>query len=260
MHPILFHVFGIPVFSYGFCLAVGFILAALSAIEMGKKQGIEKDAILDLALWTLICAVVGARVLYVGMEFSYFQKHPWEVFFLNKGGLIFYGGFAGGAVAAVAFMRRKGLPIWKTGDILLAVLPLGQMFGRVGCFMNGCCFGKPTLSAFKVTFPVGSLACEHYQELQPVHPVQLYESIGLGFLFLFLATLMDRKRFDGQVAALYGLGYSALRFCMEFFRGDNPPLALGFTLSQWISAGLFLTALCVYAGLNRNNKLGALIK
>jgi phosphatidylglycerol:prolipoprotein diacylglycerol transferase len=125
------------------------------------------------------------------------------------------------------------------------------MFGRVGCFLNGCCFGFPTLSAFKVTFPMGSFACEHYQELQPVHPVQLYESIGLGILFLFLATLVDRKRFDGQVVALYGLGYSTLRFCMEFFRGDNPPFALGFTLSQWISIVLFVGSLLLYPILNK---------
>ncbi len=253
MHPILFHIYEFPVFSYGFCLALGFILAALSAIEMGKKQDIHKDLILDLTLWTLICAIVGARLLYVIVDFSYYQKHPWEILFLNKGGLIFYGGFAGGVWAAISFIRKKKLPLWKTGDILLAVLPLGQMFGRLGCFLNGCCFGLPTLSAFKVTFPVESFACEYYQELQPVHPVQLYESIGLGILFLFLATLVERKRFDGQVAALYGLGYSILRFCMEFFRGDNPALALGFTLSQWISVFLFVVSLFLYAVLKKIN-------
>jgi len=246
MRPILFQIFGIPVYSYGFFVALGFSVATLSLYELDRKTPKQTDELVDLSLWILIASIVGARCFYVALHVDYYIRNPVEILLLNKGGLVFYGGLLGGVTAAWCYTLIKKISLIEMGDKILAVLPIAQMFGRIGCFMNSCCFGSPTLFSVRVTFPLNSYACDFYQELQPVHPVQLYESMGLGLLFLFLVTVYERRRFKGQVMVLYAVGYGMLRFTMEFLRGDNPKLALEWTLAQWISAGLILAGLYGY--------------
>jgi phosphatidylglycerol:prolipoprotein diacylglycerol transferase len=254
MRPVLFQVGSIEVYTYGLMVALGFALATLSLIEIFRKQADTLDSIVDFALWTLVAAILGARTYYVVAHHAYYLEHPIEILMLNRGGLVFYGGLAGGIAGAVLYCRKQSWPLLDTGDYVLAVLPIGQMFGRMGCFLNGCCFGAPTLFPIRFTYPLGSLACDYYQELQPVHPVQLYEAFGLGLLYLLLMFLHDKKQFPGQVMALYGMGYGTLRFMMEFLRGDSLRYALGWTLSGWISVALILFSSIAYAFLLRRKR------
>ena len=252
MHPILIKIFGLPVFSYGFFLACGFLFATITAAEIGKRYSLSKDTLLDFAVWLVISGVVGARIFYILLNLPFYIAHPLEVIMLNKGGLVFYGGLIASTITALIFIRKYHLPLWKTGDILLTVTPVGQMFGRIGCFMNGCCFGTPTTHPFRVIFPMNSPPFDFYQEFQPVHPVQLYESFGAGMIFLILVTVIEKKRFDGQIMALYCIFYPILRFCVEFFRADNPKYGL-FSISQYISIGIFLMGVALYAYLSIRN-------
>ena len=246
MKPILFHIFGLPIFSYGFCIALGFLFATLAAIEMGKKYEIKKDDLLDLGVWLLISGVVGARLFYVGIHPDYYFKNPLEIFLINKGGLVYYGGLIGSTIAALVFIKKKQLKVWIIGDIAMAVLPIGQMFGRIGCFLNGCCFGIPSTHFCRVTFPMNSFAFEHYQEFMPVHPVQLYESFGAGVIFLLLSHFMEKKKFHGQIMSLYCIFYGILRFIVEFYRADSMKFNETFTISQGISVAIITAGLILY--------------
>jgi phosphatidylglycerol:prolipoprotein diacylglycerol transferase len=148
--------------------------------------------------------------------------------------------------SGILFIRKKNMGLLKTGDVIMAVLPVGQMFGRIGCFLNGCCFGTPCTLPFRVIYPMNSHAFQHYQEFQPVHPVQLYESLGTGLLFLALISIIERKRFHGQIVALYGMLYPALRFVMEFMRGDTTRHAADLTFAQYLSIPIFLISFVLY--------------
>jgi len=246
VHPIIFSWNGITIYSYGVMLACGFLCATLSCLEIARKFNYDKTILMDLGIWVMMCAVVGARLLYVALNWGYYGENLLEIILLNKGGLVFYGGFLGGILGAVAFLRKNKLRILKTGDLIVTVLPLGQMFGRIGCFLNGCCFGTPTNLPLKVIFPLDSMACRYYQELQPIHPVQLYESMAAGFIFLILITLLEHKRFHGQIIVIYGILYALARFGLEFLRGDNIKLWLQLTFSQWVSMGLIIGTFFFY--------------
>ncbi len=252
MRPVLCHFFGLPIFSYGFFMALGFLFATLAAIEMGKKYEIKKEDLLDLGVWILISGVLGARIFYVGIHLEYYLKHPLEILLINKGGLVYYGGLIGSTLAALVFIQKKKTNLWILGDILMAVLPVGQMFGRIGCFMNGCCFGIPSTSFIRVTFPMNSFAFEHYQEFTPVHPVQLYEAFGAGVLFLLLSHFMEKKKFHGQIMALYCVFYGILRFVVEFYRADSMKLNEALTISQGISIAIIAIGFILYLFRRKN--------
>ncbi|MBN2143579.1 MAG: prolipoprotein diacylglyceryl transferase [Candidatus Aureabacteria bacterium] len=246
MYPVVFQWGWLTIFTYGCFLALGFLLATMAFADLGKKSGFQKDDLMDFTIWILVASIVGARILYILINLPHYQEHPLEIILLNRGGLVFYGGILGGILAGICYLKKKKLPVLKIGDMAMTVIPLGQMFGRIGCFLNGCCFGRPTTFPIKVTFPLGSPACDYYQELMPVHPVQLYESIALGCFFLLLLTIYEKKRFDGQMIALYGMGYAVIRFLLEFLRGDNPPILAGLTLSQCVGIVVFPLSLGLY--------------
>ncbi|EKD27578.1 MAG: phosphatidylglycerol-prolipoprotein diacylglyceryl transferase [uncultured bacterium] len=259
MYPELFNICGIPIFSYGFFLALGFILATYSLVETGKRFNLNNDHLMDLAIYALISGIVGARLLYIIINFPYYIQNPLEIIMINRGGLVFYGGFIASVITCMYYIRSKKMPFLTTGDCIMAVLPIGQMFGRIGCFMNGCCFGSPSVLPFRVTFPITSHAFYHYQEFTPVHPVQLYESLLTGLLFLFLVTIIERKKFDGQIIALYGMLYPIIRFLLEFLRGDNDKILTGLTMSQFISIVIFIISASIYRYLSLERKKSARI-
>lgn len=238
MHPVLFQWKNIAIYSYGAMLALAFLIGISIAGRRAPSRGIEKNVIVDLALWILINSIVGARLLYIAMNWEYFQFHLWEILMVQKGGLIFYGGLIFGLLTAILFCRFKKLSFWKVADVMAPSIALGQGIGRIGCFLNGCCYGKLTDLPWGVQFPPESPASAEFGPLHLVHPAQLY-SAGLDFaLFFFLLWFDRRRKFDGQTFCLYVLGYAALRFGIEFLRGDNPHLFGFMTLSQMISAGL----------------------
>lgn len=253
MHDIAFEIGGITVAWYGVLVAIGFMAGLWTASRRALLQNVSPNLIMDLGPWLLVGAVVGARTLYV---FSYWKEEfasaPfYEIFMLRHGGLVYYGGLIGASLACIIFVRRKKFPLWKMADILAPSISLGYVFGRFGCLMHGCCYGRPTSLPWGIQFPYG-----HPSFPQHVHPTQIYDSmLNLAF-YLALAWLFRRKKFDGQVFAVYLIGYAIMRSFVETFRGDYPVHYLGgwATPAQLVSVGIVLAGVLLYWWQSKNRQ------
>jgi phosphatidylglycerol:prolipoprotein diacylglycerol transferase len=242
VNKVAFHVGSLPIHWYGILVAIAFLVGLWTASRRGVRDGIAPEKIMDLGPWLILGTIVGARSLYV---ISYwkeqFADRPWtEIFMVQRGGLVFYGGLIGATLVVIIYLRFKGLPWWKFADALTPSLPLGYFFGRFGCLMNGCCYGRPTDLPWAIHFPPG-----HPTEGIGVHPTQVYDSLlNLG-LYAGLAWLYRRKQFDGQIFSIYLMAYAVLRSFVEFFRGDYPVHYLGgwATPAHLISLGIFAAGL-----------------
>lgn len=228
MDNVAFELLGFQVYWYGILAATGFVLGFGTASRRAPRAGIKGEDVFNLAPWIIIGAIIGARLLYV---ISYWDREfagkPLLNIFNMRSGLVYYGGLIGASIGTIIFCRRARVPLWRMSDVMAPSVALGHVFGRVGCFMTGCCYGRPTDLPWAVHFPK-----EHWTHGIGVHPTQLYES-SLNFLFyLFLAWLFQRRKFDGQVFAVYLVGYSVIRAFVELFRGD-------YDASQFHIRGLF---------------------
>lgn len=254
MHPIAFQLGPFTVRWYGVMMALAFGLGLWTASRRARFDGLAPDKVFDIGTWLIVGTIVGARVLHVVTYWKEeFAGRPfWEVFAVWKGGLVFYGGLVGASLACIVYVRWKKIPLWKMADALAPSIALGYVFGRIGCFLNGCCFGRACEAPWAVRYPFGSdvwktqvdrgLIGEHDPTL-PVHPSQLYDSLLSLALYLALAWLYRRKKFDGQVFATYLLCYAITRSIVETFRGDYtaPHLHGGLTPAHLISIAIFAT-------------------
>ncbi|MDB4969413.1 MAG: prolipoprotein diacylglyceryl transferase [Myxococcales bacterium] len=236
MRPVLLDFHGYGLHSYGIAIAVAFLVAIFVGTRTAERTGENPDKVRDLCFWLLVSSLVGARVLFILTNIPDYarlchEEHDcWRAFKVWEGGLVFYGGFFGALAMGVWYMRRHQMPFWRTADILAPSVALGHFFGRLGCFAAGCCWGAESNLPWAVRFPSESLVFEDYvargvlpataQVTPALHPVQLYEAFGDLGLFFALSILGRRKRWDGQVLVAYLLGYAALRFTVELFRGD----------------------------------------
>jgi phosphatidylglycerol:prolipoprotein diacylglycerol transferase len=229
MHKIAFQFGPLAIHWYGVMVALGFLAGLWTASRRAPRDGIHPERILDLGPWLIVGAIVGSRLLFVISYWDeYFARQPWyEIFMIQRGGLVFYGGLIGAFAGAVIFIRWKKLPFLKVADVTAPSIALGHAFGRIGCLMNGCCYGKPTECFLAIHFPAS-----HETGGIGVHPTEIYESVLNALLYLGLAWLFRRKKFDGQIFALYLMIYAVLRATVEFFRGDYSSLILG-----WITPG-----------------------
>jgi len=236
--------------SFGLMVAIAFLAGTLTASLRSRRAGIKPEHILDLAVYLIVSGVLGARLLYVVQNWSELE-HWWEIFFVWRGGLVFYGGFIAAALAAVIFASLKKIPLLPLLDTVAPSVALGLFFGRIGCFLNGCCFGRPTDLPWGVVFPPGafvytssiylSAAGEPITYPTPVHPTQLYSlALALAMYVLLEWAFRKKRTFDGRIALLFGFIYPVSRFMVEFFRGDNPRVFLGMTISQNLSAVYFV--------------------
>jgi phosphatidylglycerol:prolipoprotein diacylglycerol transferase len=251
MHSIAFRLGPLTVHWYGILVALGFLAGLWTAGRRAKLEGISHETIFDLGPWLILGGIIGARILYV---ISYWKEDfaggPfYEVFMIQKGGLVFYGGLIGATIGAMLFLRLKKLPVWKVADILAPSIALGSAFGRVGCLMYGCCYGRLCSLPWGVTFPRQSPVWDHQVQTGlidsggtalPVHPTEIYDSVLNFCFYVFLAWLFRRKKFDGQIFAVYLIGYAILRSFVEYFRGDYPVRYLGgwATPAQVLSLGI----------------------
>lgn len=217
MHKIAFQFGSLTISWYGILVATGFLAGLWNASRRAVTVGIPAEQILDLGPWLVIGGIVGARLLYVVSYWSdYFSHQPfWEIFMVHHGGLVYYGGLFGAVIGGYYYLHRKRMPFLKTADILAPSLALGHAIGRVGCLMNGCCYGRPTPLPWAIHFPAGHETCG-----VGVHPAEIYDTLANLGLFLALAWLFGRKKFDGWIFALYLIGYSVMRTGVEIFRGD----------------------------------------
>jgi len=231
MHPILLKIGPLIIHTYGFMMAVGVAFALWFLFAQSKTRGLDANKMADMAFYTIIISLIGAKlVLFIG-DFSYYTHNLQELFMLARSGGVFQGGLIFGTLFALWYVRKQRIPTWKAADIIGPALALGHGFGRIGCFFAGCCFGRECSEPWGVTFTseyahnlIGIPIKTSY--VHPVlHPVQLYESI-LNFLnFIVLFLILRKKRFDGQVFSFYAINYSIIRYIVEFYRGDHPDKA-----------------------------------
>ena len=264
MRPTLLEVFGLKFHAWPTMLALAFLVGTLLAVRHGERAKPPIIGNPQGGLWAFIGALVGAKVFWI-LQYSE-PKLLWRAFFLWEGGLVYYGGLIGGALAAFAYITVHKLPIRRSADVCAIYLALGQAITRVGCFLNGCCWGIETDVPWALTFPKNSYAYKHQIEAgiidhtavhaNPVHPTQLYMVIGLIAIFALLEVAYGRRHFDGAIALLYCFAYGILRFIVEFYRGDSARSVFGMTVSQVISLGLLILPVVVLA-LMRSGVLGS---
>ena len=249
MHKVAFDLGTFKIYWYGVLVAVGFLAGLWTASRRGLRDGIAPERIVELGPWLLVGAILGARSLYVISYWSQeFAGHSfWQIFNLRSG-LVFYGGLIGASLAVIIKARLSQMPLWKLADVLAPSIALGHVFGRIGCLMTGCCYGRACDLPWAIHFPL-----DHQTKGAGVHPTQLYES-GLDLVLYFaLAWLYRRKKFPGQVFAVYLLSYAVLRSFVEMFRGDYTVRYLGgiVTPGQLVSLGILIAGLLLHWRLPR---------
>jgi len=239
VHKIAFEIGPVTLTWYGIFVVAGFMAGMWTASRRARLRQIHPDTIFDLGPWLLLGAIAGARACFV---ITYWQEEFagrafYEVFMVQRGGLVYYGGLIGASVACIVFARIKKLPLWKLADILAPSIALGSFFGRWGCLMNGCCYGKPTTLPWGIQFPKGHDSYPDY-----VHPTEIYDSLLNLVLYCFLAWLYRRRKFDGLVFGVYLICYAILRSFVELFRGDYTPEHYwkGMTPAQMLSVGIIV--------------------
>jgi phosphatidylglycerol:prolipoprotein diacylglycerol transferase len=221
--PRLLHIgtFNLP--TYGFLVALGVLVGMWISVRNSERLGIDPDHAWNLGVITVLCGMLGSKILYVVNDWSFYTAHPREIFSLNtlQAGGVFSGGLLAGLAAAAWYIRRHHMPALTACDAFAPGLALGHAIGRVGCFAAGCCYGKPTAHFWGVTF-TNPLAAELVGTPlnQRLEPTQLFESAVELAIFLILTFVLKRRKFDGQVFGLYMMLYGVARYFLEFIRDD----------------------------------------
>jgi len=258
MHRILLHIGPLTIYSYGFMLALAFVVGTVLARSRARRKQIQADIIIDLVFVILVSSIIGARIFYVAINWQYYLLNPFDIIKVWEGGLVFYGGFIGGFWAAVWFIHRKRLALWVIADIITPSLAVGIALGRIGCFLNGCCYGAlshqhgiafpctdmPPVCAQQITD--GLIAPAAAYSLKVI-PTQLYSALFALVAFAVLVFIERYKRFEGFLFLVFVLIYSAGRFIIEMVRCYEPAYFIigGLTVSQVISFVLFIAATAV---------------
>ena len=228
MYPTLLTLGPLNIHTYGLFIAIGFIIGLLVAMHIGKSEGFHSGQVLDMGFIVILCAIIGSRLAYVLLNISYYVKHPLDIFKMWQGGLVFSGGMVAVALAMIWYLKRRHLPFWKVGDLFAPAIAIGQGIGRMGCFMAGCCYGKPTGMPWGMIFTdPGTLAPRNI----PLHPTQLYAALSGILIFAVLMVLRAKRKFEGQVFLWFLILHSTSRLLMERLRGDDRGLIPGTEMS-----------------------------
>ena len=251
MFPEVFHIGGFFLPTYGLLVAIAFLTALWITGRLAAKSGLNRESVLNLGIYCALAGIAGAKLLMIALDPSI--RGDWrEVFSLStlQAAGIFYGGFVAALATAVVYMKRTYLPVLKTMDAFAPGLAVGHAIGRLGCFSAGCCWGLPTRLPWAVTFTnprANQLVGVPLEE--PLHPTQLYESLGELIIFTALYFRFLRPHREGSIISLYLILYGTLRFLVEFVRfhdQQSNPLTGPFSTEQWISLALVATGLCYW--------------
>ncbi|MBT3194297.1 MAG: prolipoprotein diacylglyceryl transferase [Verrucomicrobia bacterium] len=260
MHSVLFEVGPLTIHWYGVMMAVGFVAALTSWILLGRTCGRDAQSCSDLLFWVMLSGILGARLAYVAEHWSEYAAEPLTILRVNEGGLIFYGGLIAAGAVILLYARRRREPALPLVDFSLTAVPLAHAFGRIGCFLHGCCFGKCTELPIGVQFPQGSASwITHYHagmidKMAPlsrsIHPVQLYEAGYNVIIYTILIWTFRRSKRAGTVSGVYMVLYSLGRFVLEFFRGDRGERweVLGLSVGQAVSIPILLLGVALILG------------
>jgi phosphatidylglycerol:prolipoprotein diacylglycerol transferase len=251
--PELFSIGPVTVYTYGVLLAASYLLGLQLARRRARSRGLDPNRVLDLGIYIIIAALVGAKLLLLVVDFDTFRQSPTELLSLARSGGVFYGGLILAVVVAFWYIWRHDLPFWTTFDVFAPGIALGHVTGRLGCLAAGCCYGKETTVPWAIVFTnpaamanVGTPLFTH------LHPTQLYEAgAELLILALLLTTEKKRRPFAGRTFWLYMLLYAISRYIIEFYRGDPRGMIFGISTSQFISLILAPLSIAMLIWLSR---------
>ena len=277
MYPIAFYIGSFAVHWYGIFIGIGFLASFCLLLKLKKYAGLTTDQVYNISMIALFAGVIGARLFYVIQFWDQFRgRGLLAILNIHEGGIVFYGGFILAFIAECLYAKwptvrrllglkektpadgsepRKDISILALLDILGPAMALAHAFGRIGCFMQGCCFGKPAPNGFPlaVTFPKGALAAARYPSVltdgsMPVYPVQLFESAGNILMCGILLLLLRKRKYAGMIGGVYLILYGVMRFLLEFMRGDHTDSILDLTPSQFIAVAVAIPAGIVVCG------------
>src|SRR3954470_18298834 len=255
MHPILLDLGPATIYTYGVLLAAAYLLGLKLAMVRAHARGLDSARVLDLGIYIIISALLGAKLLLVVTDFRTFVNDPSELITLARSGGVFYGGLIFAAPGALCYIPQMGLPLWTTCDVFAPGIALGHVVGRFGCFFAGCCWGKPTDVPWAITFTNPYAAANVGTPLNiPLHPTQLYEAGAEALILaILLATERRGRPYPGRTFWIYMLLYAISRFVIEFYRNDPRGSVLMFSTSQFISLVLAPLAVVMLAVLGRQS-------
>ena len=256
MYPEIAHFGALHIRSYGLALAVAFMVGTWLGLKEARRFGLDEDKFLTVVLFTLVGSIFGARLLYVMEHIGDYRGQWSSVLALWQGGLTLYGGIIAGTAVGLWMAKRQGLPIWRVADSLAPSIAIGTAFGRVGCFLNGCCYGRPTHLPWGVVYPPDTFPALEFG-MTPIHPSQLYFSLASLALFAVLWVIRKRMRVAGELFWSCVVAYALMRIPLDLTRAYEPGTVLAHlgpfdvTESQLVSLTMALFALLMLMRLRR---------
>ncbi len=252
----------IPLFGYGLMLVLGLLAAVNMAAWRARREKLDPELVYDFSFWAVLGGLTGARLFYVFQYWGTRVRSVGEIFKIWEGGIVLYGGILGGTAAVLLYWTKHKFPLRPMMDAIAPSLVIGVALGRVGCFLNGCCWGDPCDFPWAVRFPAesapwwsevnrGLISATDPTSL-PLHPTQLYSAIDGLIICLLLNMYYSLRKRDGEVFALLMLTYPITRFLIEYLRNDEAAFALGMTISQLISVFIFAGGVVLWAAVARS--------
>jgi phosphatidylglycerol:prolipoprotein diacylglycerol transferase len=237
VYPELLRIGPLTVYTYGVLLAASYLLGLRLAMMRAKTRGLDANRVLDLGIYIIIAALVGAKLLLLIVDFDQFRRSPAELLTLARSGGVFYGGLILAVAVAFWYIWKHRMPFWTTCDVFAPGIALGHVTGRLGCLAAGCCYGRQTDVPWAITFTNPLAASNVGTPLGlPLHPTQLYEAGAALLILIFLLTTERKGRyFPGRTFWSYMFLYAVSRFVIEFYRGDPRGMIMGMSTSQFIS-------------------------
>ncbi|MBI2834168.1 MAG: prolipoprotein diacylglyceryl transferase [Acidobacteria bacterium] len=254
--PVLPFVGPLTIYTYGVLLATAYLVGLKFAMVRAARRDMDQNRVLDLGIYIIIGALVGAKLMLLFVDFRFFTSKPSELVTLVRSGGVFYGGLILSVAVSLWYLRRHRMPIWDTCDVFAPGIALGHVVGRVGCLMAGCCFGKPTTMPWAIQFTDPFVSSNVGTPLGvPLHPTQVYEAVAeLAILILLLTTERKGRPFPGRTFWGYLFLYAVSRFVIEFYRGDDRGMVLGaLSTSQFVSVLLVPLSVVMLLRLGRRS-------
>lgn len=251
MRPVIIDIAGLEIPAYGFMLVISFLAALLYVRRYANKFGITYAMVENLAFYIMLGVIIGGRLLYVAFHWAQYENDLIGIFRIWEGGMMFFGSFIAAFLAGALYIRKEGMRVLLVSDLVAPALGLGLFFTRIGCFLNGCCFGTPSQLPWSISFPEDCVAGASAVGGQPLHPTQLYEAaFGLA-LFFFLHRQLGKSKSEGALFAQYLILYGGFRFGIDFIRYYEN--AANFWINQIISLGLIIVGLVILQRLSKKH-------